>query len=227
MTKSRGILPPRRRFTWVERELVRRNYADMYTAALAHVLGREVGQIHQLAQRMGLHKSRETIAAMARERATPDHPNRATRFQPGHVPANKGLRRPGYAPGNMAATQFRQGNRPHTWVPVGSYRVNGDGYLDRKMNDLPGPNHVRWHPVHRLVWEQAHGPVPHGHVVVFKPGRRSAVLAEITLDAVELVTRRELMARNSIASWPKELANLVRLRGALNRQINQRSKRYG
>lgn len=63
-------------------------------------------------------------------------------------------------------TQFKKGSRPHTWLPIGSVRVVPGGsahttwILEKKVNDLPGPNHVRWHPVHRLVWEAANGPVP-------------------------------------------------------------------
>ena len=82
----------------------------------------------------------------------------------------------------------------------------------------------RWVAVHRLVWEAAHGPVPDGHVVVFLPGKRTAELDGITLDVVELVTRRELMRRNSVHQMPKELVELVRLRGVLTRQINTKAK---
>jgi hypothetical protein len=124
----------------------------------------------------------------------------------------------------MAQTQFKDGSRPHTWVPVGSYRINGDGYLDRKVNDLPGPNTVRWKPVHRLVWSDAHGPVPEGCTVVFKPGRRTTVLELITVDAVECITRAELMARNSIHNLPPALVEIHQLRGTLKRAINRKAK---
>ena len=106
--------------------------------------------------------------------------------------------------------------------PIGTLRINYDGYLDRKVSDLPGPPHRRWHPVHRLVWEAAHGPVPKGHVVVFLPGKFSNIEHEITLDRVELITRRELMRRNSVHTvQPPELARITQLRGALARQINR------
>jgi hypothetical protein len=74
------------------------------------------------------------------------------------------------------------------------------------------------------VWIEAHGPVPAGHAVCFKPGRRSTVLEEITLDALDLVHRRDLMQRNSVHRLPKPLAQLVQLRGALNRKINARER---
>lgn len=47
---------------------------------------------------------------------------------------------------NCRRTQFEKGSRPHTWLPVGSYRVvpGGSGHttliLEKKVNDLPGPN---------------------------------------------------------------------------------------
>lgn len=216
----------RRYWTTVELELLRRHYADSHTTDIAQALGRDPRQVLAKANAMGLHKTRAFIAEVARERTLrPEHGGRATQFRKGQAPANKGVKQPpGWAPGNMAATRFKPGNRPQTWVPVGSYTVNGDGYLDQKVNDDPGPRHVRWKPVHRLVWEAAHGPVPAGHAVVFKPGMKSTQLEKITLDTVELVTRAELMRRNSVQRYGRELANLMQLRGQLVRQINLKHK---
>lgn len=225
-TKSRNILPTKRWWTDIEVELLTRNYADSRTEDLATVLGRPVKYVLAKANALGLRKSRELIAQISREKmADPAHGGRTTQFQKGIVPQNKGKKMPpGWAPGRMAQTQFAKGSRPHTWVPVGSYTVNPDGHLEQKVNDDPGARHVRWKPVHRLVWEAAHGPVPAGHAVVFKPGRFSAVLEHITLDAVELVTRAELMRRNTIHRYPTELKQLIHLKGALKAQITRRLK---
>lgn len=127
------------------------------------------------------------------------------------------------APGT-SATRFQPGQRPHTWLPVGSYRISPDGHLERKVNDLPGANHVRWHPVARLVWEAINGPVPKGHMVVFRPGRKTAKLEDITLDRVECITRGENARRNHPQSKSPELGKLVQLRGAITRQINRRTR---
>ena len=75
-----------------------------------------------------------------------------------------------------------------------------------------------------LVWQAAHGPVPKGHIVVFKPGRRSAELSRIILDAVECISRAEHARRNHPRSKSPELGRLVQLRGAITRQINKRSR---
>jgi hypothetical protein len=218
--------PAKRFWTEAETEMLRRHYADTRTEVLAEALGRPHERVLAKANAMGLKKSRELIAQIARERTEqPGHGSRAHRLKPGHVPANKGVKHPeGWAPGNMARSQFKPGHKPHTWVPVGSYRVSPGGALERKTSDDPGPSHVRWKPVHRLVWEAANGPVPPGHLVVFKPGRRTADLALITLDAVELLTRAEIMARNTLHQYPKYIVNATMLLGAFTRKINQRKK---
>jgi HNH endonuclease len=227
MTRSRGILSPRHSFSEVEKELVRRHYADSLTSDLATATGLSEDQIHRLARQLGVKKGRGLIVQMAREKmADPGHPARLHRFTKGITPANKGKKMPeGWSPGRMRETQFPKGNRPHTWVPVGSYRVNPDGYLELKLNDLPGPYYVRWKPVHRMVWEEAHGPIPEGHVVRFKEGRRTAVLELITLDAIECITLAENARRNSIHNMPPHLKAATVLRAQLTRQINKRARK--
>lgn len=66
--------------------------------------------------------------------------------------------------------------------------------------------------------------MPKGHLVVFRPGRKTLDAELITLDAVELITRAENMARNTMHRLPKELAQVHQLRGVLTRTINQRQK---
>ncbi len=214
----------RRLWTAAEEALLRARYADEHTAALAAELGRPPHSVLAKANSMGLYKSREAIAQIARERTGEHHASVAYRWQPGHKPWNAG--KPGTT-GHHPATrahQFGPGHRPHTWQPVGTYRVvtqkNGGPELQRKVSDEPGPSCVRWHPVARLVWEAAHGPVPAGMIVVFKPGQRTTDPDLLTLDRLECITRVELMRRNTVHRLPKELARAVQLRGVLQRAIN-------
>lgn len=223
MLKATAARAPRRPWAWCDEEMLRRNYATALTADLAAALGRPVGQVHAKACALGLRKAPELLAEMARQAtAAPGHGSHSSRFTPGQPAWNKGVKgSTGHHPASRAS-QFRPGNKPHTWQPIGTLRVVG-GQLQRKVNDLPGPNWVRWHPVTRLVWEAAHGPVPAGHVVVFRPGRKTTDEAAITLDALELLSRGELMRRQSVhALYPPELGRLVLLRGALQRQIKRR-----
>ena len=111
-------------------------------------------------------------------------------------------------------------------MPVGSYRINSDGYLDLKVNNDKGANHVRWHPVHRIVWEQVNGPKPKGCMVVFKPGMRTNVLEEITIDKVECITRAENAQRNSPNARGPEFSHLVKLKGAITRHVNRITREH-
>lgn len=207
---------------------LRRRYPHEHSADIARDLGVPLKAVHGKANSLGLRKSRETIARIARERMLdPAHPARRAQFQPGFTPWNAG--KPGSTGlhPNTTAHHFRagqlNGRAAQLEVPVGTLRVTKDGILTRKVGTASGPYHHRWTPVHRLVWEAAHGPVPKGHAVVFREGRKSTDPDRITPDALELVTRQELMRRNSYhARMPREVAQLVQLRGAITRAINRR-----
>jgi hypothetical protein len=217
----------RRRWTEEEVDWLRLCYPHMHTSKVASVVGRTIEQCYQKAAGLGLVKTPEYLASddacrVSASRRTPAM--QATQFKPGQTSWNKGKKGLTGTQENCRATQFKPGQMPRNWVPIGSHRVNGDGYLDRKVSDdRGGPRD--WVAVHRLVWMEANGPVPDGHVVVFKPGRRTNVLEQITADAVELVSRVELMKRNTVhARYPKEVVQLVQLKGAIKRQVNRLAK---
>jgi hypothetical protein len=207
-----------------ERALLRKLYPDSSTAHLVRVLGRKAGKIYAQAQKLGLHKS-AAFHADAKLSGRFDKLSRAGeafRYPKGHAPANKGLRRPGYAPGRMATTQFKKGQNPHTYrFKVGDTRINTDGYIDRKIRtDKKGSSN--WRPLHRILWEDKHGPVPPGYVVAFSDGNK----LNCVLGNLELMTMGDNARRNAV--WrkiPKELASLVMLRAQVQRQINKRDPR--
>ena len=101
-----------------ELEFLREHYATQHSAVLAEIFACTVHRVHAKATQLGLRKSIETIAAIARQRTGDDHPSRKHRFAKGQVPANKGMRRPGYAPGRMAETQFKPGQKCRNWKPM-------------------------------------------------------------------------------------------------------------
>lgn len=220
----------RRFWTDDQLETLRLNYENWPTYLVAFVCGHSVTSTYQKAKQLGLRKSVEFLSSSESGRLQKgDARGESGRYPKGHVPANKGLRRPGWAPGRMAATQFKAGRPPseaRNYLPIGSERVNADGYLERKVSDdqtiVPAR---RWIGVHRLVWEAANGPIPAGHAVTFLPGKRSVVASEITVDVLELVTRAQLGARNIHHNrYPKDVCQLIQLKGALNRKINRRNR---
>lgn len=182
-------------------------------------------QVYRRAAALGLRKSREWIAERGRLRMSdPSHPAYQARFKPGLKPWNLGTKGlVGTQPG-CKATQFKPGNKPHTWMPMGSFRVTPDGILEQKFSDNPGPPTARWKAYARIVWENKHGPVPSGHVVVFRAGKQTTDPAQVTLDRLECISRHELMRRNSRHNLPPELNELVSLRATLTRTIKTKAK---
>lgn len=221
----------RRFWTAEEDAILRALYADTLTADVAERVGRTAGSVHRRARVLGLSKSVAWIAKTARDRIEqdPQHGGRRTQFTSGQTPFNKGMKRPdGWAPGRMRETQFRRGRAPHearNYRAVGSLRISKDGYVEVKVSDdLTVAPSRRWMGVHRKVWEQSNGPIPPGHAVTFKAGRMTTDPAAITLDALELVSRSELMRRNSVHQYPPEIVKVSQLRGAISRQINKRAR---
>lgn len=192
---------------------MRELFPHCHNQVLADLLGRTEPGIVGRAAKLGLRKSADYLA---------NHPSR---FKPGHQSWNHGMK--GWqAGGRSAETRFKAGHMSgaaqHNYKPIGTLRISKDGHLERKVTDEHPVGARRWVAVHRLVWEAAHGPIPAGCVVRFKEGQRTAVLEEITLDRLECITQRENMLRNSNwTKYPPEVARLVQLRGAINRQVNR------
>ena len=189
---------------------------ELSATEIGAIMGRNRAAIRWRATKLGLKKPPEIREALKRR----------TTFQKGQQPWNKGKEfNPG---GRSVETRFKKLAHPsqaRNYKPIGSLRINSYNYLERKVtDDHPVPAH-RWVPVHRLVWEEAHGPLPEGHIVRFKKGMRTNVLEEITIDRLECISRRENMQRNTVHNYPQPIPQLVQLRGALQRQINRRQNR--
>ncbi|WP_243454527.1 HNH endonuclease signature motif containing protein [Desulfosporosinus fructosivorans] len=110
---------------------------------------------------------------------------RTGRFRKGNAPVNKGKK--GYSYPGMVATQFKKGNIPRNWWPVGTERLRADGYVWKKV---AGPN--KWREKHVLIWEAANGPRPKKHVVLFGDGNRQ----NFEPDNLILVSQKQLVRLN-------------------------------
>ena len=216
--------PKRKRRPWTahDLEVLAREYPHRPTAEVAALLGRSTITCYAQARVRGLHKTAEYLASPMSGRVNGKNRGTSGRFRPGQRPWNVGQR---YTAGGRARlTRFEKGQKPHNWVPIGSHRVNSEGYLDRKVRE-GGRGAGNWIAVHRLVWIEAHGPIPPGYHVHFRPGRKSTKLEEITPDALEIVTQRQSMQRNSLHNLPPELVELIHVRAGLVRRITIAEKK--
>lgn len=208
-------------WTAEDERIVREQYPHRPTKELALSLRRPFWTVYQRARKLGVTKTEEYLEGPAACRLRRgDNVGAACRFLPGHVPANKGLRRRGYAPGRMALTQFKKGQTPLNTMAPWSFRWV-DGYLMLKTGaPTPRPN-VGWEYVHKLIWEHAHGPIPRGYRIWWKNGDHG----DCSLANLELVSGAEHMARTTVQNLPAPLKKVIQLSGALKRKIRNREKR--
>jgi hypothetical protein len=233
MTGQRAIQPGnrfragKRLWSAADDALMRARYPHEPTPTIARALRRTVESVYARAKKLGLKKSAAYLASPhACRLRRGDNVGARFRYRKGHVPANKGLRRPGWGPGRMREHQFKGGTRngqaAKRYMPVGSTRLV-DGYVYRKVSDTGNVPWTRnWTLEHRRVWVAAHGPLPRGHALAFKNGDRT----DVRLDNLECIPRRELMLRNTVHNYPKPLAETIQLLGALKNSIRRRTQRH-
>lgn len=105
--------------------------------------------------------------------------NKKGRFKKGHRPWTKGRKGIHLSP----ATEFRPGTLHGAALKhlgkIGSVRIRGDKPTGPKGTRRlrrwikvrsDGPPQYRWIPLARHLWQQAHGPIPPGAMVVYKNG---------------------------------------------------------
>ena len=204
-------------------------YSNNPTSAVAIALNRSVAATYNAAFKLGLEKTPEFIAAHCRLQKG-DTLGREHQFKKGQTPFNKGLRRPnGWAPGRMSDTQFKKGNRTgqaaKNWKPIGTIAVDNEGYFRVKVRDaIHGKEETGfgntdvWPLLNRHTWEQHKGPIPPGHIVIFKDGDRS----NCAIENLDILSKADNARRNSMwARLPRELAEVIQLSGALKRKLRR------
>lgn len=126
-------------------------------------------------------------------------------YPKGNIPWNKGLKWD--SGGRSHETRFKPGNVPHNHRPVGSERINTEGYVDIKIAD---PN--KWKPKHIILWESLYGPKPKGCKIIFADGNKLNIVPENLL----LVSDNELCRMNQ-NGWIKTDAEMTKTGVALAR----------
>ncbi|HUF02831.1 MAG TPA: HNH endonuclease signature motif containing protein [Aridibacter sp.] len=206
---------PRRFWTTEETEYLRTAYPERPTEEVAKKLNSTVSRVYSKANSLGLKKSKAFFDAGYGGRLSPNNCSRGkgTRFKPGHKSWNKG--KSFTAGGRAPETQFKDGHLPHNHVPVGTEVTDPDGYLKVKIAERN-----RWKYKHRLVWEEKKGKIPKGHALVFRNGDKT----DCSIENLELLTRAELMRRNTIHRYPEDIRKTYRAIAVLTRRINSAEK---
>ena len=204
------------KWTQEEIDILSRLYPNHYAREIAGILGRGISSIHCKAQALGIESSREKNQRAGYE-ASKSPASIAARFQNGSVPLNKGKKVSPEIYAKMQPTMFKKGQTPVNHRDVGSERVNVDGYIEIKVAE---PN--RWRLKHRVIWEQVNGVIPKGFNVQFKNHNSQ----DCRIENLYLISKAEQMAKeNSFwAKYPKEIQEIIHLKGVVNRAIHKVEK---
>jgi hypothetical protein len=230
VTRSRGILGPRKKWSLQEDAVIQTEYPYVQTRKIAERLMVDEALVYRRAHALGLRKSTEFLKTDSAGRFNKlSQAGKPYRFTKGQKVWNEGTKGLCGTHPNSRRTQFKKGAMSgaaqHNYVSIGSLRITRDGILEKKVTDDPSVYPAkRWRPVTRLVWEKANGPIPKGHVVRFKKGLHTTEESEVTIGKLECVSLAENMRRNSYHNYPQPIPRLIQLKGAIQRQINKRSQ---
>lgn len=198
---------------WTENDITTLTtmFPHNYTEDICKILNRSYSSVAGKALQMGLKKSR--IFKEIEESKTADRLRvigSSSRWTKGNVPHNKGKKMPSEIYQKCAPTMFKKGQTPHNTNYDGHERISKDGYIEIRVR--LGKYMLK----HRHIWEQTHGPIPKGMIVTFRDGDK----LNVKLENLELITRKEGMARNTIQRFPPELISTIKLVNKLNKKIH-------
>ena len=194
-------------------DIIRERYPFEPTKKIADDLGLSEGSVYNRAYAMGIKKDPVYL------RSTQFPPGylggKATQFQKGTVPPNKGQKMSTEVYQKVAHTMFKKGSKPVNTQPIGTIHQRKD--TGGKMYQYIKLSDSNWQLLNRYTWEQHNGPIPKGMVVVYKDGD----YMNNDINNLLMITLKENMARNTIQRLPKELQQVMRLKCKLINKINK------
>jgi hypothetical protein len=193
-------------------DIIRERYPFEPTKKIADDLGLSESAVYNRAWAMGIKKD----PVYLRSTQFPEGylGGKATQFQKGQAPPNKGQKMSKDLYEKVEKTMFKKGNKPMNTQPIGTIHqrkdTGGKMYLYIKLADS------KWQLLNRYTWEMHNGPIPKGMVVVYKDGN----YLNNDINNLLMITKKENMARNTIQRLPKELQQVMRLKCKLIKKIN-------
>lgn len=202
-----------KRKPWTQKEIdfLVEHYANEYSANLAVTLQRPLRAIYGMANKLGLKKTKEFVAAAGRMSC--NHPNVvATRLKKGNIPPNKGMKMSDAQREKLAHTWFKKGHLQINTKKPGTITKRACGYwwIRISINN--------WRQLHTYTWEQANRPIdPKTEMVKFRDGNND----NCSLENLYLSTRAENMKTNTIQRYPEEVKQAIRTISSLNKVIKK------
>ena len=199
-------------WTDTEIEYLRTHYATSYMSDMCMYFNRSEKSIYMQAFLMGLKKDDKFKRDNVREKMSPNF--LAHCKKKGCVGVGYKMSKERYE--KCSLTMFKKGDLPAKTNPVGTlfFWKRGEVWIRTgfKQREL----------YHRYVWKQHNGEIPKDRIVSFIDGNSQ----NCDISNLQLISRADNMARNSINRYPKEFKSKVFLLAWFRRKINKFKKQY-
>jgi hypothetical protein len=200
-------------------------YPDTDTRVIAKGFGRTVISVGNQAALMGVKKTPEYLSALPSKKFL--KAGAKTRFKKGNISFNKGktwgefMSKQGQK--NSLKTAFKKGNVPTNTKEkdgvITSRHHKRSNWTEKFIRISIG----KWIPLRHYNWEKVNGKVPKGMIVALK----NPSLGSYEVENLELITKAQNMARNTIIRYPEEVQQTMRVLKKLNRTIVDKKQKDG
>jgi hypothetical protein len=144
------------------------------------------------------------------------------RFTKGHQSWNKDKSPKDYMDADsylkVTKTQFKKGGLPPNTKHDGAITLRHD--KSKKNYYYIRLSKSKWIPLHVKIYQDAYGPIPKNHIIVFKD--RNTL--NVTLENLECITRKENMLRNTLHRLTPEIKQTIRVLTKLKKTIKNGKK---
>lgn len=150
---------------------------------------------------------------------------RSAKFVKGHTPANKGktwdeIGLSEETKYKMRQNLFKTGHNTHNSLPVGTEIIKKGKVMIKCDTEGNSKSHKWWKYKHHIIWEEAHGPIPKDHLIVFADGNPN----NFDLNNLVCVSRGEALVMNQNHFFRND-AEATKCGVALSKLILRRNQR--
>ena len=183
-----------------------------------HYTNKEIAQM--LKERYGITVRPKSLRNLHQKYKYEDKLENVGRFEKGFTPWNKGKIMSEETREKVKPTWYKKGNTPWNTRPIGSMRLDKDGYLVKKTKKTG-----RWTLYQRHIYEQAHGvKLDKSDIIIFADGN----IYNFDIDNLVRITREELLYLNNegLISSDKDItkagANLAKLVAKMRERVREK-----